>query len=327
MLLRAFIFKPPSSSAPIVTSLTNGIGSRDGGGTESLRKINGSGFTGVTGAAGVKVNGVNVTSYTVNSNTEIQFVPPAATGGLASSGGTCDITVTHPTTGTGTGTGLYEYWDPELEAGCTFGVRKGSYVAGTWTAKVGTNLTEATNPPAAASGTPDFDGVNDVLGSAQVLATAYGGTSGTPTVSAAIDADSIPAAVANPWFDQTILIDHLGYSWLRIADESGTKKGSFDWYDGAVRTAETTIGTGKRVLQAKRDGTTLYIKDGANAWVSGDTTGAMGAGTGTLRMGQWHPTASPLDGRVFALFIFNVVKSDAYATKFNNYCKAEYGTP
>ena len=56
--------------------------------------IKGSGFSGVTGAAGVKFGAVNATSYTVVSGSTIVAVVPAGTAGSA------PVTVTHPTNGT-----------------------------------------------------------------------------------------------------------------------------------------------------------------------------------------------------------------------------------
>jgi hypothetical protein len=59
---------------PTVNSITPSSGLPTGGNTVT---INGTGFYGVTGASGVTFDGVNATSYTVNSSTKITAVVPA----------------------------------------------------------------------------------------------------------------------------------------------------------------------------------------------------------------------------------------------------------
>jgi hypothetical protein len=59
---------------PTVNSITPNYGLPVGGNTVT---INGTGFHGVTGASGVTFDGVNATSYTVNSSTKITAVVPA----------------------------------------------------------------------------------------------------------------------------------------------------------------------------------------------------------------------------------------------------------
>jgi hypothetical protein len=78
-----FTFEP----IPVVSSVAPG-GGPTAGATSVV--IHGSGFTGVTGAAGVKFGATNATSYVVNSDTQITAVAPAH------SAATVDITVTSP---------------------------------------------------------------------------------------------------------------------------------------------------------------------------------------------------------------------------------------
>jgi hypothetical protein len=73
--------------APSITSLTPTIGTSAGGTTVV---ITGTGFTGVTGVNGVKFDGVNATSYSVDSNTQITAVSPAHAVGIV------DVVVTNP---------------------------------------------------------------------------------------------------------------------------------------------------------------------------------------------------------------------------------------
>jgi len=88
------------ATAPTVTNVNPPSGPIAGG---NLVVITGTGFTGVTGAAGVKFGANNATSYTVNSNTQITALAPAGTAG------TVNVTVTHPTNGTSVNTSADDY--------------------------------------------------------------------------------------------------------------------------------------------------------------------------------------------------------------------------
>lgn len=79
---------PTGGGAPTVTSALP-----SGAAVGAQITIKGAGFTGVTGATGVKVGAVNATSYTVVDSYTIVAVVPAGTAGSA------PITVTHPTNG------------------------------------------------------------------------------------------------------------------------------------------------------------------------------------------------------------------------------------
>lgn len=63
---------------PTVNSITSNYGTPAAGNTIT---INGTGFSGVTGASGVTFGGVNATSYTVDSSTKITAVVPAHVAG------------------------------------------------------------------------------------------------------------------------------------------------------------------------------------------------------------------------------------------------------
>lgn len=76
-------FTPP----PVITGIIPKLGVTTGGTTVV---ISGTGFTGVTGAAGVQFGGVNAASYVVNSDTRISAVSPTHDVG------TVDIIVTAP---------------------------------------------------------------------------------------------------------------------------------------------------------------------------------------------------------------------------------------
>lgn len=78
-------------SAPTITAATPSAAAED-----ASLVITGTGFSGVTGPAGVTIGGVNAKSYTVDSATQITAVVPAGSAGSA------PITVTHPVTGAST---------------------------------------------------------------------------------------------------------------------------------------------------------------------------------------------------------------------------------
>lgn len=84
--LFAVTASPAFAAIPTVSGLSPNSGSTLGG-TEVT--ITGTGFTGVTGAAGVKFDGVNATSYVVNSDIQITAISPAHGAGSA------DVIVTH----------------------------------------------------------------------------------------------------------------------------------------------------------------------------------------------------------------------------------------
>ncbi|WP_345718612.1 IPT/TIG domain-containing protein [Kineosporia mesophila] len=85
---------------PVVGSVSPTAGPT-GGGTSVT--ITGSGFTTATGAAAVKFDGVNATSYTVNSDTSITAVTPVHGAGSAV------VTVTTADGGTSSGTTAFTY--------------------------------------------------------------------------------------------------------------------------------------------------------------------------------------------------------------------------
>lgn len=80
-----------SATVPTVTSALP-----TGAAAAALVTIKGTGFSGVTGAAGVKFGAVNATAYSVVDPTTIVATVPAGSAGSA------PITVTHPTAGAST---------------------------------------------------------------------------------------------------------------------------------------------------------------------------------------------------------------------------------
>lgn len=88
---RTRISNPSTASAGTAPALATALPS--GAAQGALVTITGSGFTGVTGATGVRFGGTNATSYVVVNGSKIVAVMPAGSAGSA------PVTVTHPTTG------------------------------------------------------------------------------------------------------------------------------------------------------------------------------------------------------------------------------------
>jgi uncharacterized protein YhjY with autotransporter beta-barrel domain len=98
---------------PTVTGVSPNAGPTSGG---QNVVITGTGFTGTTGAGGVKFGGTNATIYTVNSNTQIIAMSPA------NSAGTYDITVTNPGgTSATSAADQYTYVAPPVSSSQTYG--------------------------------------------------------------------------------------------------------------------------------------------------------------------------------------------------------------
>ena len=123
------------SSVPTVTDVNPAGGPTAGG---NLVVITGTGFNGVTGAAGVKFGATNATSYIVNNDTQITAVAPAGTAGAV------NITVTHPVNGTSVNTVNDDYVYGATPTITSVAPAAGSAAGGTVVTITGTGLTGAT---------------------------------------------------------------------------------------------------------------------------------------------------------------------------------------
>lgn len=147
-------------SSPQITAADQTLFDPLGGDTLVLTGVR---FTGVTGASGVTVGGVNATSYTVDSDTQITLVVPAH-----ASAASVGVVVTHPTNGA-SNTWNVEYWKPEDDPALTFLAEAGGYAVagatGTWTVRydatgLGANLVNKfADPPDAYEGCPALWGL------------------------------------------------------------------------------------------------------------------------------------------------------------------------
>lgn len=69
-----------NANVPVITSATSSPAAQVAGG---MVRVQGAYFTGTTGATGVKIGGVNATSYDLISDSLIEFVVPTGTAGSA----------------------------------------------------------------------------------------------------------------------------------------------------------------------------------------------------------------------------------------------------
>ncbi|HEY6506403.1 MAG TPA: IPT/TIG domain-containing protein [Vicinamibacterales bacterium] len=158
--------------APTVTAVTPPGGSVDGG---NLVVLTGTGFTGITGAAGVTFGGTNATSYTVNGDTQITAIAPAHAAG------TVNVIVTHPTNGASVNTVGDDYTFGAAPTITSVSPGSGTTAGGTSVVITGTGFTGTTG---AASVT--FGGTNaasyTVNSDTQITATTPAHAAGTVDV-------------------------------------------------------------------------------------------------------------------------------------------------
>jgi len=313
------------ASAPTVSSVAPNIGKLAGGG--ALRTITGTNFTGATG---VTFDGTPATSVTVVNATTITCVPPAGSAGPA------DVAVTGPG-GTGMGVGVYEYWDPEVEA-LSVQYRQPNYTTGpaTFAPTTGaTNLTQTTAPaPAAVGGAPDCEALTDFpLGAALDVNTLA--PDPVHTVFAVIDTETIRRVNANPWSNDGLVADSLSNFGLFLRATTTIETAPFfaqfyEW-DGANKNQTVDItslvasnGAGKLAVMGKKDGGSLFVR-AANAstttgWGTGVACGNLTASAGNLRLGSAGGTP---DGIVKCIGIATTAWDNTIADKFERWARAE----
>ena len=150
-------------AAPTVTGISP-TGGPTTGGTSVI--ITGTNFTGATS---VTIGGTAVSSFTVNSATQITATAPAGTAGAA------NVVVTTPG-GSGTGTGLYTYYAAPTVTGIS--PSSGPTTGGTSVIITGTNFTGATSVTIGGTAATSFT----VNSATQITATAPAGTAGAANV-------------------------------------------------------------------------------------------------------------------------------------------------
>lgn len=305
-----------TAAAPTVSSITPDFGDRAG---SVAVTISGSDFTGATSGA---IGGTALTSFVVVNDTTITAVTPAKANG------TYDVTVTGPG-GTGTLAGGYTAWDPS--ALTTTGWWRADYAGSPWSDESGNarHLTEATNAPsvgAAVNGwdPADFDGTNDLLTAPGTLDT-YA-NSGAWTFVFLYYADTVPAdpGAGSRYLTESLLSDSGAYLHIALTD-SGVTVEAADGI-GASSTLTRACSTGAyHMICAKYDGADLNLGIDATAYGTPEAYAALGALTGTVKIGTNWDGSAFVDGRMAEVIAFDTALSDANRTNLRKYFNTRYG--
>ncbi len=271
----------------VITSLSRTLGDTLGGGTVV---ITGTGFADTHGADGVTFGVTNATSYVVDSGTQITAVPPAHAAGSGA------VVVNAP--GGSSSSSPYEYWSPITPIAPTFFAEEPDYVVGTWTARVGTNMTEVTNPPTATGGAPVFT----TAGNSTLLSSATtNGLIGTTasvgfTVALVINIVTIPGVGETHFVigDYDGAVISWGIAWNHAMEPYLYVN------DGGVKYAYTvneTFATGRNVIFARRaTNGDLTFRINQNAWSPTTASGNIAGTNAVVYLGK-----NPVSAGVYKL--------------------------
>ncbi len=258
-------------AVPNVTGISPSIGDTLGG--EAIT-ITGTGFTGATTAS---LGGAAMTSVVVVNDTTITGV-----SGARAAGANLIIQVDSIALVTG-----FTYWSPITPFAPTLFLEEPSYAVaagtGTWTARVGTNMAESTNPPTATAGAPVFTTAgNSRLLSARTTNDLIGTSNAAGfTVAMVINIVTIPGVGETHFvigdYDGSAI--YWGIAWNHAMEPYLYVN------DGGVKYAYTvneTFTTGRNVIYGRRAaGGALTFRINQNAW-SPTTASSNIAGTGAV---------------------------------------------
>ncbi len=294
-------------TVPNVSSISPEVGDTLGG---QAVTITGTGFTGATSA---ELGGVPITNFVLTGDTTITGVTGARAAGNA-----LFITVD----GAGFTTG-FSYWSPITPFAPTLFLEKPSYAVaagtGTWTARVGTNFTDATAPPAASpAGTPNFvRTTSDRLSSAETTGTLIGLASNVGfTVAMVINVTNLPGVGAYDFaisdYDGAVgqfavEWDHDGLLYLYV-------------FDGGFKFATVTGGIvlGRNVIIARRaTNGDLTIQSNGNPDSTATASGTIPS-AGTVYLGR-NPVSggiARLEAKMYTVVTAKAKWSDANVAKY-----------
>lgn len=292
---------------PDITSLSVATGFNIGG---TATQINGTGFTGATGAT---IGGVAVTSFVVVSDIAITCV----TG--AKKAGTYDVVVTGPG-GSDTLTNGYVYTRYVKSLALTVLWEK-NFTASPWvgSASAGSSgtrdATEATNPPAAASGAANFDGTNDRLGNATAIGTLLPKAGHLYWV--VFSADTVAVASRHMFEDAS------GYLGPYVIDSGGAKVKTYSW-DGAEKGNLHTISTtADTILLCRYDGTNVRSQVNSGS-ISSSAAGNYSVDTGTLKVGERWDLSAYYDGKIYEIGMLASAGTDGHFDNIKADVNLEY---
>lgn len=211
---------------------------------------------------------------------------------------------------------------------------RGSFASSPWagTASAGgsgaRDLTEATNPPAVGTAQngydpADYDGTNDLIGSASELSVFVNDTTGSCWVLFRADTAAVSAGATVRVEDPGIISqDGGGVVWAITYSTSGV---CALIYDVVYQEIVIAAATGSyHLAQMKWDGTDLFFRLNSGSWQSIACTGLLTGNTGALVTGKNYG-ASHFDGRILDMGITDIVLTD---TEFDNvklYINSRYG--
>ncbi len=256
---------------PNVTGISPSVGDTLGG---QAITITGTGFTGATSAS---LGGVALTSFVAVNDTTITGV-----SGARAAGANLIIQVDSVALVTG-----FTYWSPITPIAPTLFLEEPSYAVaagtGTWTARVGTNMAESTNPPTATAGAPVFTTAgNSRLLSARTTGDLIGLTASVGfTVALVINIVTIPGVGETHFVigDYDGAAIYFGIAWNHAMEPY------LYINDGGIKYAYTvaeTFSLGRNVIFARRaTNGDLTFRINQNAWSPTTASGNI-AGVGSV---------------------------------------------
>lgn len=314
MIFPFSFLKSSSAPAPVVTSLNYDQVDTKGGG--KTIEVNGANF--VSGAV-VYLDGSFAVTTTFVSSSKVSFAAPVMSAGAH------DIRVRNPDAQYGELLGALEAWSPAVDPACKLFAEQPDYAAGTWTVRVGTNLTGGTPPPAS-SGAPNFDGTGD-LESASALNTLLSTSGGTIAVIAS-STNTAAANTSTPYDNASLVANAtqgtLGFWFGQIGGNNGF---GMHVYDGAYRTVHAPAATATvHTAVGRYNASSLELKVNAGSFIAAGTapTGAWSGATGAARFGGNWNGARSFRGTAKALVLLNAKCSDTFATKFHKWAQQRH---
>lgn len=305
------------AAAPTLTSLNYTVGDIAGGGQSIV----------ATGTNCATVTAVNIWGSTVapsaTTATTVTFTLPAHAAG------TTTVSLTGP--GGTSSTLAFESWYPGTDASCTLLVEKSSYVAGTWTARIGGNFTGAGANPTASGGEPVFVNTGYLVSAANISALVGAGVGAIFSVQA-------PTTESNPeqsppynnisiWSKQS-----SGPMGLWNATNGATQWYGFSLFDGtsylSVRSNVTGLTTGRHATVGTFNSSRMRLSVNGSALASASlaTTGSpLSFPAFPINLGADYTGANGFSGSMRVFAAFNIEADDALATRCYQWARQRHG--
>jgi len=201
------------------------------------------------------------------------------------------------------------------------------YDGSPWVVENGSNLAEATNPPAVGStvngfAPADFDGTNDLLKSSGDFEAYVSGSAGTVLV--LFRADTAAAAAADKYDDPPLVCDDANCFNLGFSD-GGIGVAYFDgaWVQPARIASATTAWT---LAKVRWNGATLEYGRNSAAFSSAAAGALAVAATFKVTLGRVAISGTAfLDGQILEVFMKASVLTNQNITDYISYLNSRYG--